>query len=635
MLRVLRESAGSWIIKVLMGIMVAAFVLVGTGSYKAYRTSKIATVNGEKISIGEYQTAYYNILENIRRQFGNQLNDEMMKMLNIQQQALDQVIEITLLRQTAEANKIEVSDKELADAIVKIPVFQDNGKFDAKRYKLLLNQNRMTPESFEAMQKEAMLMDKLRSIVTSCAKVSDDEGKKWYLWENASATIDYVVFSPDADANVEISDAMLEEYYNAHKEEYKTEPVRKVRYLKFDPASYKDRVSVTDDEIQQYYTDHEEEFIVDETASGRQIVLKVAEKAPADEVEKRRQEALAIFDKAKSGEDFAELAKKYSEGPDKENGGAFGPFSRKGTLPAIADAAFSLEIGGISEPIRTRFGWHIIKIETRTPETTSPLEKVSDSIRAKLTAQQEKNLAYDDATSLYDNSLNSDDLLKNAAELNFELKTSDFFSRSQGPVDVDAPEDFAKIAFELPLMEISDVAEFGESYYLIQAIEEKPVQIPALEDIKDKVRVDVTREQQEKNAETGAKQFLEKAKAKGDIRAAAQEAGMEVKTAALANRKSPPPPEIDKETAIAEAAFNLSDKNKMPENPIKGQKGYYIIELTKREEPVAQGYASVRSPIINRLTTQKQSELFKSWVEDLRKKSTIEISDKMLKQTGI
>ena len=102
MLRVLRESAGSWMIKVLMGIMVAAFVLVGTGSYKAYRSSKIASVNGENISAGEYQTAYNNILENIRRQFGNQLNDEMLKMLNIQKQAMDQVIDTALMRQAAE-----------------------------------------------------------------------------------------------------------------------------------------------------------------------------------------------------------------------------------------------------------------------------------------------------------------------------------------------------------------------------------------------------------------------------------------------------------------------------------------------------------------------------------------------------
>jgi peptidyl-prolyl cis-trans isomerase D len=635
MLRVLRESAGSWIIKVLMGIMVAAFVLVGTGSYKAYRTSRVATVNGENITMDEYQSAYYNILENIRRQFGNQLNDDMLKMLNIPKQALDQVIDTTLLRQTAEANNIKVSDNELADAILKITAFQDNGKFDANRYKQLLNQNRMTPSSFEAMQKEAMLMDKLRAIVSSCAKVSEGEGLKWYLWENASATIEYVVFSPETTTGIDISETMIEEYYNAHKEEYKTEPARKVRYVAFDPARYGDRIEITDDEIQQYYSEHEEEFKIEETATGRQIILKMPEKATPEEAEKRKKEALAILEKARAGSDFAELVKTYSETPDKENGGVIGPFTRQGANPSIADAAFSMEIGGISEPIPTRSGWHIFKLEARTPSSTTPLENVSDSIRAKLTAQKEKNMAYDDAVSLYDGSLSSDDLVKNAAGLKLELKTTDFFSRSAGPENVPAPADFAKIAFELPVMEISDVAEIGESYYLLQVIEEQSEQIPALEAVKETVRAAVLSEQKDKTAEASAKEFLEKAKEKGAILLIAQESGVEVQTATLANRKSPPPPGLEEEAPIVEAAFNLSETNKMPESPIKGQKGYYVIELQKKDAPVAEGYASLRPLIINRLIYQKQSELYKAWIEDLRQKSKIEISERMTKETGI
>ncbi len=531
MLRVLRESAGSWIIKVLMGIMVAAFVLVGTGSYKAYRTSKVAKVNGENISMDEYQQAYYNILENIRRQFGDKLNDEMLKMLNIQQQALDQVIEITLLRQTAEKNKIRVSDRELADAIVKIPAFQDNGKFDATRYKQILSQNRMTPSSFEGLQKEAMLMDKLKSIITSSAKVSEDEGRKWYLWESASVKIAYVCFTPDASTDLEITDAMIEEYYNAHKEAYTTEPARKARYVKFDPAGYKDRITVTDDEIQQYYMDHEEEF----------------------------------------------------------------------------------------------------KVE----ETLSPLEKVSDAIRAKLAAQKAKNLAYDDALSLYDSSLSSDDLINNAAGRKLELVTTDFFNRSSGPPDVSSPEDFVKIAFELPIMEISDVAEIGESYYIIQVIEEQPEQIPLLEAVKDKVREDVLAEQQEKAAETTAKEFLEKAKEKGGILPAAQDSGIQVQRVTLANRNTPPPQEIENEATVVEASFNLSGMSKMPENPVKGLRGYYVIELEKRDEPMTEAYTTLKSHFINRLLMKKQSELYRTWVENLRKHSKIEISERMLNQTGI
>jgi len=631
----MRESAGSWIIKVLMGIMVAAFVLVGTGSYKAYRSSKVASVNGENITVDDYQQAYSSMLENIRRQFGNQLNDEILKKMNIQQQAMDRLIEATLLRQTAEKYGIKVARKDLIDSIVKIPAFQDNGQFDTQRYKMLLNQNRMTPASFETMQEEVMLLDKIRAIVTSCVKVSDDEAKQWYAWENASVAIEYVGFSPDTYKDIEISDAMIQEYYDAHKESYKTEPARKARYVKFDPAFYRDKINISEDEIQQYYTDHVDEFYVEETASGRQIVLRVPEKAPAEEAEKRKQEALSIIEKANAGEDFVELVKKYSEGPDKDKGGAMGPFTRMGTFQGVADAAFSMEIGGISDPIRTRNGWHIFKLEAKNPAATLPLEQVSDKIRNKLTAEKQENMAYDNALALYNNSLSGEDLVKNATNQKLNLATTDFFTESKGPDGISAPVEFAKIAFSLPAMEISDVSKVGDAYYLIQVIEEQHEQIPELDAVKENVRADVFKEQQGKAAENAAKQFIERIKEKGSIITAAQDAGMEVKTSTLANRNSPPPPELGNDASLVDAAFNLTDENKITENPVKGEKEFYVMALKERKEPPEDGYASKKTAIIQRLTNQKQTELFKSWIADLRKNSKIEISDKILKEPGL
>ena len=167
----MRENAGSWIIKVLLGVIVVAFVFMGAGSFQAGRESKIATVNGEGISAGQFQRAYNNILENLRSQFGNNLNDEMIKMLNVKQQALDAVIDNALLRQAAQENNLRIPDEELAASIVSIPAFQNNGAFDKDRYKMLLGQNRLTPETFETIQKEAMIMDQMRSLIIRSAKM--------------------------------------------------------------------------------------------------------------------------------------------------------------------------------------------------------------------------------------------------------------------------------------------------------------------------------------------------------------------------------------------------------------------------------------------------------------------------------
>jgi len=173
MLNAMRENAGSWIIKVLLGIIVVAFIFMGAGSFNARRTSKVATVNGDDITVNQFQRTYYSVIENLRAQFGNRLNDDMIKMFNVKQQAIDELIDTTLLRQTAEKNGLRVADAELAESITRIPAFQNNGAFDNQRYKQVLGQNRLTPETFETMQKEEILMRRLRSVISKNAKVSE------------------------------------------------------------------------------------------------------------------------------------------------------------------------------------------------------------------------------------------------------------------------------------------------------------------------------------------------------------------------------------------------------------------------------------------------------------------------------
>jgi peptidyl-prolyl cis-trans isomerase D len=205
----MRESAGSWIIKILLGLIVLAFVFVGTGTYNSGKASKIGSVNGSPITINDYQTAYYNILGNLRQQFGGQLNDEIIKMFNVQQQAIDQVIEAELMRQAAERVDIIVSNQELIESITRIPAFQEQGIFDKERYRLLLSQNRLTPESFEIMQKEAILFNKLRTIVAGSVKVSEEEARTWYEWENTAVAIAYASFDPQTFTDIELTDEML------------------------------------------------------------------------------------------------------------------------------------------------------------------------------------------------------------------------------------------------------------------------------------------------------------------------------------------------------------------------------------------------------------------------------------------
>jgi len=627
MLRLMRESAGSWIIKILLGLIVLAFVFVGTGTYNSGRTSTIGSVNGNPITVNDYQMTYYNILENLRRQFGGQLNDEIIKMFNIQQQAIDQVIEAELMRQAAESAGIIVSNQELIESITRIPAFQEGGVFDKERYRLLLSQNRLTPESFEAMQKEAILFNKIRIIVAGSVKVSEEEARAWYEWENTAVAIAYVSFDPRTYTDIEITNEMLVSYYDAQKQNYMTEPAIKARYVKFDPLAYRDKVVVSDQEVENYYNSNPAEYKLEEMVSGRQIILKSADDEGNGPAEEKRAKALALMERAKAGDDFAELAKQFSEGPEKETGGAFGPLTRSDLLPAVAEAAFSLEIGDISDPIKTRHGWHILKIEERRPPGTKPLAEVTDLIRAKLSGRKSQNRAYDEAVSIYNISFGDDDLADNATELGLDLVETDFFTRSQGPSDLPGSSDFTNIAFSLPLLDISDVIDINGIYYLVQVIAEQPEQIPDLETVRDKVYSDVMAQQQRLTAEKAAEELLAAAGDAGSLLAATEEKGYEIQTVTIQNRNNPPP-EFEQAPAVMEAAYNLSPDSPIPKNVVRGDDGkYYAVALTNRTPPIPTGFSVSRDNIIERLTRQKQNDFFQSWITRLRENSRITLSD--------
>ena len=146
MLRLMREKATSWIIKVLLGAIVVVFIFWGIGSFRAQRVGRVALVNGEQITLDEHREAYNNLVEQLRQRFGNNLNEEMIKMLQVRKQALNQLIDNKLLVQEARRLKFRVSDKELAEAITKIEAFQRAGVFDSLLYQSVLNRLRMNPE---------------------------------------------------------------------------------------------------------------------------------------------------------------------------------------------------------------------------------------------------------------------------------------------------------------------------------------------------------------------------------------------------------------------------------------------------------------------------------------------------------
>ncbi|MBW2490118.1 MAG: SurA N-terminal domain-containing protein [Deltaproteobacteria bacterium] len=629
MLRLMRKQAGSWVIKILLGAIVIVFVFWGVGSFRSQRGGRVALVNGDQITLDEYREAYNNLIEQLRRRFGNNLNEDMLKQLQVKRQALNQLIDNKLLIQEAKRLKFRVSEKELADAISNFTAFQRAGMFDRNLYANVLDRLRMTPEVFEAAQKDAMLIDKLRTLITSSAKISDQEALEWYNWINASVNIDYVFFDPNHYKDIHPSDEEIKTFFENHKEKYKTDAMAKARYLHFNPDAFRSKIVLSDEEVREYYDDNLETFKTPKTVEARHILLKVNRDADPETVKKTKDRALNILKLAKEGKDFAELAKQYSEGPTRNNGGYLGKFKRDAMVKPFSDMAFSLKAGEISEPVRTRFGWHLIKVEKVNEASVTSFDDAKKDIRKKLTDDMAKRLAYDEAEAVSDDVFEGEDLINAAKERNMTILTTDFFS-SKGPIKgINNPSEFASVAFNLTDKEISNVQEFENGYYILQLVDKIQPEIPEFDMVKEKVKLELIKEKQDEKAKADSETLLAALKNGKTMPTESKKFNLTPKTTGFFKR-SGSIPEIGFERDITEVAFQLTDKKPFPENVLKGSKGYYVIQFKDRKISAPENFSKEKEDIKNRLLAQKKSGIFDALLAQIKSRSEITIKEGFL-----
>jgi peptidyl-prolyl cis-trans isomerase D len=625
----MREQAGSWLIKVLLGAIVIVFVFWGVGSFRSQRGDRIATVNGDPITLDEYRNTFDNLVDQLRRRFGNNLDGDMIEKLQVKKQALNQLINNTLLLQEAKRLKFRVSDTELAGAISEIPAFQEAGRFDNRLYRNVLERLRMTPEEFEVAQRNGIMIEKLSTLVTSGVKISDQEAMEWFNWANASVNIDFALFEPDHYKDVNPSLEETKTYFESHKENYKTEAMVKVRYLHFSPDEYRSKVTISDEELLEYYNENQEAFKTPKTVEARHILFRVDENATPEAVKKIQERELDILKLAKEGKDFAELAKQYSEGPTRDSGGYLGSFRKEAMVKPFADMAFSMKAGEISEPVRTRFGWHIIKVEKVNKASVLSFDEAKERIKKKLAGERGKNLAYDEAEAVSEVSFEENDLFKIAKERNLKVLTTNFFSRKGPEKGISTPSKFASFAFNLSVGEISDIQEFENGYYIIQLIDKIPPKIPEFTQVKETVRADLVREKQGEKAKTDANSFLAALKSGKSMDAESKHFNL-TPTSTGFFKRSDSIPKIGPEPEIAETAFQLTNEKKLAENVIKGVKGYYIIQFSGRKTPEAENFNKEKGDIEKRLLAQKESRTFDALLTQIRSKSDISIQEGFL-----
>lgn len=661
MLKIMREQAGSWFIKIILGAIVLVFIFWGVGTFDADRLAKVATVNDAIITANEYEAAY-NRLVNQYRQYGMNIDEKTVTRLR--EQALEQLIDRQLMLQEAQRLNFKVTDGELVEDIREMSVFQnEGGSFDKQLYNRVLSANRLTPEGFEISHREDMLLRKLTSFIQNGVKVSEAEMREWYNWKKGLVKIEYAYFDPATYPEVEPTEEELLAYYTANPSRYMTLPKRKAQYVRFGFEKYKADISVTPEEIEAYFAANPDEFKQEKMVKARHILFKVDENAPEELVEEKRKAAEAVVVEARENPDnFAELAKTHSEGPTKDKGGDLGEFGRGRMVAPFEEKAFSMAEGEISDPVRTRFGWHIIKVEGVKEEKVFSLEESREKIEGIIRDEKAKSMAYDDADQFF-RAAPEDQNMKAAAESKgLEVLETDYLQRGQAPEGMTDGRKFSAVAFQLGEMQVSEPTEVGDGYMVIQVLENVAPELEPLEKVRDRVKADWLRNRHEEMALADAEKFLAALKSGDelnetrDANAAKEtengeaaekaetvevtEAAEEAETTELSGKieetqipelketdffeREGTIPDIGFKAQVSEAAFALSPENPLPEKPVKAGTGYYVIRFKERKAPDDEGFTAEKEAIHDQLLRQKQSKVVQEWLAILREKSKIE-----------
>ena len=589
----------------------------------------LAEVQGEAITVRDFQRRYTAQLQAYRNAYGSQLSEQLLRQLGIEQQILQQMVDEEAMIAEARRQGIRVSDVEVRQRILSIPAFQENGQFiGEQRYRQLLQMNNppLTTSEFEENLRRALMVDKLRNAVTGWMTVTDAEVAEEYRRRNEKVKLDVVPLTPEAfTSEVTVNDADLAAYFDNHKETYRIGEKRRIRYALIDVDQVREQVTVPESEIEAFYKQNIAQYSTPEQVTASHILFRLE----GDEAEVRKR-AEEVWKRAKAGEDFAALAKQYSQDDSNNmNGGSLGTFGRGTMVPEFETVAFAMKPGEISDVVKTSFGYHIIKVEGHQPATTRPLAEVRTEIEEQLKWQKAQAEAESRAKALEAQIKTREDLDRIAKERGLHVQDTGAFLRDE-PIDGLGPApEVAAQAFQLADNAVSPALRVSRGWVFATVIGKEEPRLPELSEVRERVREDLVRERAAELAKSKAGEIASMLKTTKDFEAAARKAGLEVKPTELIPRGSPIPdlgvsPDVDT-VAFSLPVGGVSD-------PIATAQGTAIIRVVEKEdvtdEQVKQGIDQLREELVN----QRRDRFFSGYMVEAKKQLQIEINQETLQR---
>ncbi len=432
MLQAIRDRAQSWIAWVIVGLIILTFALFGIDQYaRGDKVEVVAEVDGEDVTAREFLTMYNRQKQRLQKQFGD-LYDQVVKDEELRNQVADALIESELIRQWANQNDMVISDQRLAIEIQSESAFRQNGEFSQQVYEDILLRNGYNIARFEYETRQHLLESQYRNLTQSSSFATKTEIAKLESLETQERKVSYLrVDQRPFLKTVSVSDDEVKTEYDKNKDQFIEAEQVSIDYIELSQKSLASQVETDDDLLKGFFEENKLQFTLPEKRQAKHILITVDEVTSDEEAQKIVAE---IQTKLKAGETFEELAKTYSKDPGSANsGGDLGTFEQGMMVPEFDDAVFSMKPDQVSEPVKTEFGYHLIKLVKIEDKQIQPFDTVKADVLQMYQMQEAERRYFDVLEQLNTLAYEHPDSLEPAADaLGLKVNTSDFFSRSGG-----------------------------------------------------------------------------------------------------------------------------------------------------------------------------------------------------------
>jgi len=606
-------------------IVIAAFIIAifavwgGAGRLGESRSANtIVFIGKERISTESYYQSLRERLETLKKDFQN-LNKDFIQQLNIPQQVLEQMIQQILLFQLAREMGLGASADEIREKIISYPVFQKNGEFIGfEEYKKILGWNRIPIADFEESLKREIILNKVIQVLTAGIAVTPEELLENYKKTKESVKLEYLVLEK---SKIELPEkpsiSEIQTYFEKNREKYKIPEKRAGSYFFLKVADLRKEIELSDSEIADYYKDNQDLYKVPEKIKVSRIFLTLGNKEKAAVVS----EAQGLLERIAKGEDFGELARKYSADEKAKDGGDWGLSEWKTLSSKEQEEIQKLEAGKISEVVELEGGVSILKVNEKEPASTQPLEEVKDRIKNILLDQKARNLAGERISRLERSARREKNLDLAAQKAGLKVKNTGLLKEGEALEDFDSSGSISQSLFKLKVKEISSPIYNFEGVGISQLEKIEPPRPAQFEEAKEEVEKDVTELKKKEKVLEKIKEIRESSDGKNweDV---AQKYKLEYKTV-NEHKREQYLSLIGESDEVDQLAFSLP-LNEVSQ-PIDFENGYALLRVLERKETTPEDFEKNIKTERENLLEIKKNKFLHSLLAKIREEKGVKV----------